>query len=691
MSAELVQPPPVARRVPKKMVIHGDERQDDYSWLRDRANPGVIEYIEAENRYTKEYMKPTEQFQKKLFKEMLSEVKQTDETVPDKIDDYFYYARTEDGKQYPIYCRKKGALDANEEIILDVNKVAEGNVYFYVDLCRASPNHDLLMYLADSNGSERNVLTIKDLMTGELLSESISDTSSAVWGDNKTIFYAVMDVDNRPFKVFRHEIGTDHSKDAIVLHETDPAFYNLRLWKSKTKDYIFIQLESATTSEVRYLRTDKLDEPFKVLKPRKHMVVYSVVHHKDKFFIITNEDAINYRIMEAPTSDPSEKNWKALVPHRDNVSIDFSHPVPWVDAFRDYLVIFERENAIGKIRIMNLKDRTSTYVALPEALSHVEPVETYDFKSRSFRFQYSSLVTPPRIYDCDMEKGDLHLMKQQEVPGYESDKYRMERIFAIAKDGVRIPLSLVYGRGLQKDGKNPAYLYGYGAYGDFEGPAPFFRTLLLPLLDRGFVCAFAHIRGGGDLGKRWHEEGRMLNKMNSFTDFCACAEHLVSERYTSTDKLVARGRSAGGLLMGAVTNMRPDLFKVVVAEVPFVDAINTMLDPSIPLTVGEFEEWGNPADKGQYDYIKLYSPYDNVERKAYPNMLVTGALNDARVQYWEPAKWVAKLRSSKTDDSTILLRTNIVEGHSGASGRYDYLRWFAFMYAFIFDRLGIRD
>lgn len=691
MSPESIQPAPVARKVPRKTVIHGEELQDDYFWLRDKANPGVIEYIEAENRYTNAFMKPTQQLQKRLFNEMLSEIKQTDQTVPDKIDDYFYYSRTEEGKQYPIYCRKKGSLNASEQIILDVNTISEGNVFFNVDICKASPNHDLLMYLADATGSERNTLMIKDLKTGELLSERISDTSTAVWGDNKTVFYSTMDVDNRPFKVFRHIIGTDHIKDALVLHETDPAFFELRLWKSKTKEYLFIQLESATTSEVYYLKTDNLVRPFNVLKPRKHGVVYSVVHHEDRFFIITNEDAINYKIMEAPISDPSEKNWKVLVPHSNNVSIDFSYPNPWVDAFRDFLVIFERENAVGKIRIMNFRDRTSTYVALPEPLYHVEPVETHDFDSGSFRFRYSSPVTPPRIYDCDMHKGELHLKKQQEVPGYDPSKYQMERILAGAKDGVKIPLSIVYRKGTKRDGKNPAYLYGYGAYGDFEGPAPIFRSLLLPLLDRGFVCAHAHVRGGGDFGKRWHEDGRMMNKINSFTDFCTCAEHLVTEGYTSSDRLVVRGRSAGGLLMGAVTNLRPDLFKVVVAEVPFVDAINTMLDPSIPLTVGEFEEWGNPLNKEQYDYIKRYSPYDNVERKAYPNMLVTGALNDARVQYWEPAKWVAKLRAMKTNDSVILLRTNIVEGHSGASGRFDYLKWFAFMYAFIFDRLGISD
>lgn len=681
--------PPIARKVPKKLVTHGETRIDDYYWIRDRSNPGVIEYIEAENRYTNDMMKPTEQLQKALFKELVGRVKQTDMTVPDKIDDFYYYSRTEEGKQYPIYCRRAGSPDASEEIILDVNKVSEGNTFFYVEQCTPSPDHKMLVYLADMNGSERNTLFVKDLSSGDLLEERIRDVHNAEWAnDNRTIFYSTMDVDNRPFKVLRHVIGTDPSKDVEVYHEKDPAYYYMRLWKSKTREFIFVHVESATTSEVHYLHADRPSEPFRIIRPRKHGVVYGAIHHSDSFYIVTNDEAENFKIMRAPIADLS--NWIQVVPHRENVCIAISNPYPWVDINKDFMVLFERENALSRIRIINLKDKSSHFIELPEKLYHVVPVETYDFQSDSIRFQFSSMVTPPRVYDYDMRRRTLELKKQDEVPGYDPSLYSSDRIYARAGDGTQVPISIVFKKGLERRGKNPAYLYGYGAYGDFEGPAPGFETKLLPLLDRGFVIAKAHIRGGGDLCKRWHREGRMLNKINSFTDFIACAEHLINEGYTSSDRLVVRGRSAGGLLMGAVTTMRPELFKVVIAEVPFVDVINTMLDASIPLTIGEFEEWGNPEDKEYYEYFKLYSPYDNVKKRDYPNLLVTGALNDSRVQYWEPAKWVAKLRANKTDGNTIMLRTNIVEGHSGASGRYDYLKWFAFMYAFIFDKLGIK-
>ncbi len=680
--------PPIARKVPKELVNHGETRIDDYFWIRDRGSPGVIEYIEAENRYTTEVMKPTEQLQKALFKELSGRIKQTDSTVPDKIDDFYYYARTEEGKQYPIYCRKKGSAEATEEVILDVNKVSEGNTFFYVEQCTPSPGHDMLAYLADMNGSERNTLFIKDLGTGGLIESSIKDVHSMEWAnDNRTLFYSTMDVDNRPYKVFRHVVGTDQSKDTEVFHEKDSAYYYLRLWKSKTRRYMFIHVESATTSEAHYASADKPEEPFKLLRPRRHGVVYGVFHHSDWFYYMTNEDAKNFKVMRAPISSPL--SWETVIPHRDNVCIAISNPYPWVEFSKNYLVLFERENAISRIRVIDMKDMSSHYVELPEKLYHISPVQTYDFDSDVLRFHFSSMVTPSRIYDYDMGRRVLELKKQYEIPGYDPSKYVSERVWVKAKDGESVPMSMVYAKGIRRDGKNPAYLYGYGAYGDFEGPAPEFDSKLLPLLDRGFVCAKAHIRGGGDLCKRWHEEGRMLKKINSFTDFVSCAEYLVKEGFTSSDRLVIRGRSAGGLLMGAVTTMRPDLFKVVVAEVPFVDVINTMLDPSIPLTIGEFEEWGNPLDKEYYEYFKLYSPYDNVKKTDYPNMLVTGALNDSRVQYWEPAKWVAKLRANKTDSNIIILRTNIVEGHAGASGRYDYLKWFAFMYAFILDRVGI--
>lgn len=690
MSKDALPRPPIARKVPKRIVKHGDERVDDYHWFRDRSNPGVIEYIEAENRYTNEFMKRTEGFQKRLFAELAGRIAETDSTVPEKIGDFLYYLRTEKGKQYPKVCRRRVGPDAPEEVILDVNEAAQGNDFFNVDTHKVSPDHRLLAYLADTTGSERHTLFVKDLGSGRLLEDRVTNVSAVEWAnDSKTILYSTMDEEYRPYKVFKHLIGTEPEKDVQLYHEEDPAFYYMTLSKTKTKAFIILHVESATTSEVHCLDANRPGGQFRVFRPRKHGVTYFVLHHAGRFFIVTNENAPNFKIMEAPQEDPSEANWRTVVPHRTSTAIDVSDPHPWVEAFRDHLVVYERANAIGRIRVIRLEDGGSSYVPLPENVCHVSPVETSDFDSPTLRFSYSSMVTPPRIYDYDMRTGALILRKQEDIPGFDASQYVSERISARAKDGTMIPVSLIHRKGLVKDGRSPCYLYGYGAYADFEGPAAKFNANLLSLLDRGFVCANAHIRGGGDLGRQWHKDGSMLTKINSFTDFIACAEHLVAEGYTSKDRLVARGKSAGGLLMGAVTNMRPDLFKVVIAEVPYVDAINTMLDPTIPMTVGEFEEWGNPEHKEFYDYLKLYSPYDNVERKAYPNMLVTAGLNDSRVQYWEPTKWVAKLRAMKTDDNIILLRTNIVEGHMGASGRYDHLRWHAFMFAYVLEMLGI--
>jgi oligopeptidase B len=682
----------MARKVPKKLEAHGDSRIDDYYWMRDRVNPGVIEYIEAENRYALDFMKQTDTFQKKLFEEMKRRTKETDCSVPERIDDYYYYTRTEAGKQYPIHCRKKGSLDADEEIILDENLVANGNVFFRVNLVKMSPDHNLMMYLSDTNGSEKNTLYVKDLRTGRLLKDQIVETSGAEWAnDDRTIFYSVLDNEYRAYKVFRHVLGMDPKNDVEVFHEKDAGFYYMELAKTRSRTYILITVESATTSEVHYVHADRPTDPFTLMRPRKHGMTYFPVHHDDRFFIVTNENAINFKIMEAPTSDPTAKNWKELVPHRKTVAIDVSDPNPWVVTFEDHLVVFERENAQGRIRVYDLKDMNSHLIEFPESVYFVMPMENTDPKSNKLRFKYWSLVTPTGVYDYDLKTRTLELMKLEEIHGYDPSDYVQEMVFATAKDGTRIPISLVHRKGLKKSGKNPAYIYGYGAYGAFEWAGPNFNTMLVSLLSRGFVCATAHIRGGGEMGRGWHIDGRMLNKINSFTDFIACAEHLIEDGYTSSDRLVVRGRSAGGLLMGAITNMRPDLFKVVVAEVPFVDGVTTMLDPTIPMTVGEFEEWGNPTIKEQYDYIKKYSPYDNVAAKAYPNMLITSSLNDTRVPYWEPAKWTARLRALKTDDNILLLKTGIVEGHAGASGRYDYLKWFAFMYAFILDRFGMRE
>jgi len=684
--------PPVAKKEPKRLEAHGDVRVDDYYWMKERSHPGVIEYVEAENHYTTEMMKHTERLQKKLFEEMKSRIKETDSSVPLKVDGYLYYTRTAKGKQYKIHCRKKGSLDAKEEVILDENEVSSGSDFFDVESVKVSPDHKLLAYLADKNGSERFTLAVKDLRTGKLLEERIENTCAVEWAnDNKTIFYATLNEEWRADKVFRHVLGDDPKKDVLVFHEKDPKFYYLLLRRTKSRKFILITVESAATSEVLYLRTDDPCGEFKVIRPRKEWTEYFVSHFKDRFFIVSNEKAVNYKIMEAPDSDPSPKNWKELRPHNEKVCIDVSDPVAWIEPFENHLVVFEREKAQGRVRVHDLRDGSSHCIEFPEKVYMVYPVFNEDPRSNVLRIKYYSLVTPNRIYDYDLNTRRLVLKKQDEVPGHDPSKYVQERIFAPAKDGTKVPITLVYRKGLRKDGRNAAYLYAYGGYGTFEWAKGDFDPTLLPLLDRGFVYAYAHIRGGSEMGRKWHHEGRLTKKINSFTDFTACAEHLIREKYTSPDKIAIHGRSAGGLLMGSVVNMRPDLFRAVVAEVPFVDAITSMMDTTIPLTVGEFDEWGNPTKKEFYDYFKKYSPYDRVEAKDYPNMLVTGSLNDTRVQYWEPLKWVAKLRELKTDKNLLILRMGMNEGHAGASGRYDHLKYTAFLYAFMLDSVGIKD
>lgn len=684
--------PPVCRKVPHGIVTHGHERVDEYFWLRDRANPGVIEYIEAENRYAADMMRHTEKLQQRLFDEMRGRVPETDESVPETMDGFLYYTRTEKGKQYPIHCRKFEYTDDEEEIVLDENEVAGGNVFFKVSQVKPSPDHNLLMYLADTDGSERYSLFVKDLGTGDLLPDRIGNVHDAEWAnDGENIFYSTVGPDYRADKVWRHELGQDPKGDALVYHERDPAYYYLEVTKTKSLEYILITVQSATTSEVHYLSADRPKSEPHVFSPRNHGVSYFVLHWDDKFYIVTNEDAVNFKVMETPASDPSRENWRELIPHRERVSIDVSDPHPWVEAFKGHLVVFERENAQGRIRVYRLKDMSSYTIEFPERLYFAMPVPNPDPTSTKLRVKYWSWATPTTIYDFDLETRLLDMRKRDVIPGHNPSEYTSDLMFAKARDGTRVPVSVVHRKGLKKDGSNPCFLYGYGAYGTFEWATSEFDTVTLSLLERGFVCAHAHIRGGSDMGRAWHREGRVLKKMNSFTDFIACAEHLVKEGYTSPKRIAAFGRSAGGLLMGAITNMRPDLFGVVVAEVPFVDGVTTMLDPSIPLTVGEFEEWGDPAIKEHYDYMLQYSPYDNVVAKEYPNMLVTAGFNDSRVQYWEPLKWVAKLRAKKTDDNIILLKTGMVEGHAGASGRYDHLKYDSFVYAFILDRLGVRD
>ena len=683
MPAPVDLKPPVAPVIPAKAASHADARTDDYFGLRDRHNPKVIQYLNDENAYTSAVMQHTEGLQARLYQEMLSRIKETDLSVPEKIDDYYYYQRTEEGRQYPIYCRKKGSLSAPEQVILDENALAAGHKFLRVGVHQPSPDHRLFAYSVNTDGSETYTLMFKDLTTGQALPDRIPNTYyTLAWAnDNKTVFYTVLDSAKRPYKLYRHVLGTDPKDDELIHHEKDEKFF-VRVARTRSHQYLLMSLESETSTEVWRLKADEPKKDFQVIEPRRPHVEYGVEHYDDRFFITTNEDAKNFKLMEAPVADPARLNWKEMIPHRESVKLD------GVDAFENHLVIYEREQGLRKMRIRNMATGEIRPVDFPEPVYTFMQAPNPEFRTGLLRFNYSSLVTPRSVFDYDMNTGTRDLKKQYEVlGGYDPANYQSERIFAKAPDGALVPISLVYKKGMVRNGGNPLLLYGYGSYGISIDPS--FASDRLSLLDRGFIYAIAHIRGGGDMGRYWYDDGKLLHKKNTFTDFIACAEHLIAQKYTSSSRLVIYGASAGGLLMGAVSNMRPDLFKVVVAKVPFVDVVNTMLDESLPLTVTEFEEWGNPKEKNYYDYIRSYSPYDNVASKAYPDMLVTSGLNDPRVSFWEPAKWVARLRRVKTGGNLLLLKTNMGAGHGGASGRYERLRETAFEYAFILHALGM--
>lgn len=672
------------------MVAHGDVRMDNYYWMRNRSDPDVLRYIRAENRYASVMMKHTEPLQKKLFKEFKGRLKEEDSSVPVRVDDFYYYARTRKGLQHPIFCRKKGSLDSDEEVVLDVNKLARRTKYFNLEMHRVSPDHRYVAYLIDTRGSERNSLFVMDIATGKLVEPPIENVATVEWAnDSKTVFYAKKNKLFMTDSVYRHVVDMSSKKDELVYREKDRMYYYMSLEKTKSRKYITITTESPTTSEVQYLDADRPEEDFKTFMPRRHGVEYYLFHSEDRFFVLTNERAPNFKIMSAPVSDPVKRGWEVVLPGREDTSICVSHPHPWVEVFKDHIAVFEIKDANTQIRILDISDGSGHIVRLPEKMCTVRPDSNPMFDSHVLRFTLSSFVTPPSVYEYDMRTRKLVLKKRDKVRGHDPSSYVSERIHATAPDGTRIPISLVRRNGLKRDGKNPGYLYAYGAYGDFE-TGPSFDTCWLSLLERGFVCAIAHVRGSGDLGKKWHDQGRGLNKMNTFTDFIACAEHLIQKRYVSADKLAVEGRSAGGLLMGAVTTMRPDLFKAVVAGVPFVDAITTELDGTIPLSEPEWEEWGNPRIRKHYLHFKKYSPYDNIERRDYPRMLVTSGWNDSRVQYWEPTKFAAKMRELKTDYNLLLLKTDFNAGHHGTTGRYDVLKEQAFIHAFILDALGIK-
>lgn len=675
--------PPAAKKITRETQVHGALLKDDYFWMRERANPEVLDYLKAENAYLESVLKPTEPLQKKLYEEMLSRIKETDLSVPVKRGNYYYYSRTEKGLQYPLYTRKKGSLDAPEELLLDLNLLAGKSEYFSLGAFGVSPDHQLLAYSTDFTGDETYTLHIKDLKTGNLLSDTIPNTASGiVWAeDNRTLFYTTLDEMKRPYQLFRHVLGTTPSSDVMVFHEKDETFL-LGIDKTRDRRYLVLHLSSKTSSEVYVLESSKPEESFRLVQPREKNIEYALEHYEGSFFILTNDAAENFRLMQAPAEAPGKENWKEVLAHRPEIRLE------GLSVCRDHLIVYERALGLIRIWVKHLPSGEAHHVAFPEPVYTVWEGNNPEFETSTLRFGYSSLVTPDSVYDYDLRSRARELKKQQEVlGGYDASRYESKRILIPSHDGVEVPVSLVYRKDLRKAGPQPLLLYGYGSYGISIDPT--FSSNRLSLLDRGFIFAIAHIRGGGDLGRPWYLDGKFLKKKNTFKDFIACAEGLISKGYSNPGQLVISGGSAGGLLIGAVVNERPELFQGAILHVPFVDVVNTMLDPTLPLTVPEYEEWGNPEDKTYFDLMRSYSPYDNIKPQVYPHMLVTGGLNDPRVQYWEPAKWTAKLRELKKGENLLLLKMHMGAGHAGASGRYDYLKEIALDYAFLCFILGI--
>ena len=673
---------PKAAKVEHLLINHGDTLVDNYYWLRERENPDVVSHIKAENEYCDAVMTHTAKLQEELFSEMKARIKEEDESVPTRIKDSYYYSKTVAGKQYVEYYRKIGSLDAQPQLLLDCNQLAEGKDFFSLGAYQISPNERYIAYSTDTNGSERYNLVIKDLETGELLSDELTDVASVTWAaDNKTLFYTTRDDAWRPYKVFYHSIGAKQSDDKEVYHEKDERF-NVYTYLSKDERYVIIGIASQITSEFRLIPADNPTAQPKVLAARKQGVEYDIASHGDKFYILTNLDgAVNFKLMETPVNATDWKNWKEVIAHNPDVKIEY------FDEFKDYLNIMVREGGLRKIKVYKLADKSAEYIAMPDPAYTLGIRSNPNFDDTKMQYVYNSMTRPSTTYEYDMVTKQQTILKQAElgVP-YNPDDYQSERIFATAPDGTQVPISIVYKKGMVKNGHNPTLLYGYGSYGASMDAS--FSSARLSLLDRGFVYAIAHIRGGSDMGEQWYLDGKLMKKKNTFTDFIACAEKLIADKYTVPEHLGIMGASAGGLLMGAVTNMRPDLFKAVIADVPFVDVMNTISDPTLPLTVGEYEEWGNPTeDKEAYEYMKSYSPYDNVTPRKYPNILAIAGFNDSRVSYWEPAKWVQKIRENNLGNSIVILFTNMGAGHGGASGRYDYLKEIALDYAFLIDLL----
>lgn len=688
---------PVAEKVEHKFSESGGTRVDNYYWMKltdeqkiaeqkDDQAQKVIDYLNSENEYLKAKLAHTDSLSAKIYREITGRIKQTDESVPYKKNGYWYYQKYEKGKEYPVFCRKKGSLDASEEVLLDQNEMAKGHDYYSIVDLSVSDDNRLLAFGEDSVSRRRYTIYVKDLVTGKLVGKPIANTEGeATWAnDNKTFFYTRKDsVTLRSRWIMRHKLNTEASTDEAVFEEKDETFYT-GIYKTKSNKFLVIWSGSTLTNDYQILDASKPGGKFTSFSPRERGLEYSIDHYKDKFYIVTNLDAMNFRLMETPDAKTAKSNWKETIKHRQDTLLQ------GIEIFKDYLVLSERANANTLMRVIDQRSNTKHYLDFGEAAYTVFPSVNYDFDTDLVRYGYTSLTTPQSTYDYNMRTRERVLLKQQEiVGGYDPADYQTERLWATAEDGTEIPMSIVYKKGVKKTGNNPTLLYGYGSYGSSMNPT--FSITRLSLLDRGFVYAIAHIRGGQEMGRQWYEDGKMFKKKNTFTDFIDCAEFLMDEKYTNPDKLFAMGGSAGGLLMGAVVNMRPELFKGVIAKVPFVDVVTTMLDESIPLTTGEFDEWGNPKDPEQYMYILSYSPYDQVVPQAYPNMLVTTGLHDSQVQYWEPAKWVAKLREVKTDNNTLLLRTNMETGHGGTTGRFKVYKEIAQEWAFIVDLAGITE
>jgi oligopeptidase B len=677
-------PAPQAPKRPQELKIHGDIRVDPWFWLRVAEDPATMDYLKAENAYTEAMMKPTEGLQKALYAEMRGRIKEDDSSVPEKEGDYYYYTRFEEGGQYPIHCRKYGTLDAEEEVLLNVNQLAEGKDYLRVGVFKNSPDHQWLAYSLDIDGSEQYRIYVKNLETAELLDETIPNSYySLEWAnDSQTFFYDVLDQYHRPVKVLRHLLGNDPAMDSLVYEETDQRFF-VGLRKSASKRFIFVTAEGNNMSEWYFLDADHPDSPLTLVEPRCEDFEYEVVDHDQRFLIRHNGDgARDFKVSQTLIAAPGKENWQDFIPHEPG------RPILRLYPFEEHLAISYRTKGLPQIQVRELSEEETHTVGFGEEVYSVRVQRSREWDTPNLRFTYASMTTPPTIYDYNMETRERQFKKQIEVlGGFASENYETRRLWAPARDGAQIPISVLYRKGASFDGSAPLYLYGYGSYGLVMEAE--FSSARLSLVDRGFIYAIAHVRGGMEMGWDWYQDGKLLKKMNTFTDFIDCAEYLIKEGYAARGNIVAAGGSAGGMLMGVVVNLRPDLFRAVVAHVPFVDVLNTMLDRTLPLTTMEYNEWGNPEQKEYYEYIKSYSPYDNIKAQAYPHLLITGGISDPRVTYWEPAKWAARLRDTKIDDNLLLLKIHMDSGHGGASGRFQQLEEVALEYAFILKAFGM--